>query len=292
MAIFYLIMRYETIIDPIVAETHVGDGSWAFIDCRFDMKDPDFGEREYEKCHVPSAVYAHLDRDLSGPVIAGVTGRHPLPSRAELVGTFRRLGIGKATQVVTYDESNGSMAAARLWWLLRWAGHAAAAVLDGGIQKWKSCGFALESGVVYRPMSDFEGRFRSDMTLDASQVQSVLANADFVVLDSRTEERFRGLNETIDPVAGHIPGAFSAPYKENLRDDGTFKTPQELASRFAGLASGRDAAHVVFYCGSGVTAAHNVLAFAHAGNGVPLLYPGSWSEWITDAGRPIAVGAS
>ncbi len=285
-------MKYETIIDPRVAETHREDERWAFIDCRFDIRSLDRGEREYERCHIAGAAYAHLDRDLSGPVIPGVTGRHPLPARQALIGTFRRLGIRADTQVVAYDESNGSMAAARLWWLLRWAGHTAVAVLDGGIQKWKSSGFPCVSSVDHRPPSELEGSFRAGLILEADQLQSALGDPGFIVLDSRSEERYHGVNETIDPVAGHISGAFSAPYMDNVKDDGTFRTPQELARRLESLVRGRDAAHVVFYCGSGVTAAHNVLAFAHSGKGVPLLYPGSWSEWITDSRRPVATDAS
>jgi thiosulfate/3-mercaptopyruvate sulfurtransferase len=290
IAVFYLIVPQETIIDPSIAQHHTDDESWAFIDCRFVLREPDRGEQEYEKSHLPGAVYAHLNRDLSGPIVPGVTGRHPLPSHEALVGALSRLGVGSTTQVVAYDESNGSMAAARLWWLLKWAGHDAVAVLDGGMQKWRTLGLPTARGVLTRRTTQFAGRFRSDMIVEAGQVLSALNDPDYVVLDSRSRERYQGLNETIDPVAGHIRGALSAPHEDNVRDDGTFKAPRELLHRFDSLVRNREAAHVVFYCGSGVTAAHNVLAFAHAGKGVPLLYPGSWSEWITVPGRPIAVG--
>jgi thiosulfate/3-mercaptopyruvate sulfurtransferase len=292
MPVFYLNMKYETTVDPVNAHDHLQDASWAFVDCRCFLKEPDRGEREYRESHVKGAVYAHLDRDLSGPVVHGRTGRHPLPSPDALAGTFRRLGISAATQVVAYDESNGSMAAARLWWLLKWAGHDAVAVLDGGLAKWRSLGMPCTSGSERRPEAEFVGAFRPELVLPAEGVLSVLDDPGFVVFDSRTADRYQGLHETIDPVAGHIPGALSAPYLDNVRDDGSFKPAGELARRFRGLMGGRDAVHAIFYCGSGVTAAHNILACAHAGMGMARLYPGSWSEWITDPRRPVATGPS
>ncbi len=283
-------MRYETTIDPATAYEHLEDAAWAFVDCRCFLKEPDRGEREHRESHLRGAVYAHLDRDLSGPVTPGRTGRHPLPSVDALVETLGRLGISAATQVVAYDESNGSMAAARLWWLLKWAGHDAAAVLDGGFGKWRSLGMPCAGGTESRPRASFVGRFRPELVFPTFKLQSVLDDPRFVVLDSRSADRYQGLNETIDPVAGHIPGALSAPYLDNVRDDGSFKPVGELARRFRELRGGRDAGHTVFYCGSGVTAAHNVLACARAGMGMALLYPGSWSEWITDPRRPVATG--
>ncbi len=280
-------MKFETIIEPTDAFDHRESRDWVFVDCRFTIREPDRGEREYGKSHVVGAVYAHLDRDLSGPVITGATGRHPLPHPEALVSALGGLGIDGRTQVVAYDESTGAMAAARLWWLLKWAGHDAVAVLNGGLARWRSLGFPCASGAEHRPATVFDARFRPAMACDAAQVLAAIADPAYMVLDSRAAERYQGLNETIDPVAGHIQGAFSAPYEENLRGDGLFKSRAELGSRFDSLAGARDASHTIFYCGSGVTAAHNVLSFAHAGRGIPLLYPGSWSEWITDPRRPI-----
>lgn len=281
-------MRYETVIDPPEARDHIGDESWLFVDCRFFIREPERAERDYEGAHVARSVFAHLDRDLSGPITRGVTGRHPLPSTGVFAATAGRLGIGPKTQVVAYDESTGAMAAARLWWLLKWAGHDAVAVLDGGLSRWSSLGFPIAAGRELRAAASFEARFRPEMAFNADQVLAVLRDPSFVVLDARLEERYHGMNETIDPVAGHIDGAFCASYTGNLRADGCFRSSRELADRYEKLTGGRDADHTVFYCGSGVTAAHNVLACAVAGKGIPKLYAGSWSDWITDALRPVA----
>jgi thiosulfate/3-mercaptopyruvate sulfurtransferase len=281
-------MKYETIIDATIARDHLGDPSWAFVDCRFFLAEPERGAREYASSHVAGAVYAHLDRDLSGPVTRGVTGRHPLPSPEALARTLGALGIGPGTQVVAYDESSGAMAAARLWWLLTWAGHDAAAVLDGGLKGWQARGLPTASGIEKRPEASFTVRVRPQMTVDAAGVLAAARDPLYVVLDARTNDRYRGMNETVDPVAGHIPGALSAPYADSMNEDGSFRSPRELAEAMDRLAGNRDAQHTIFYCGSGVTAAHRVLACAHAGKGIPLLYPGSWSEWITDPQRPVA----
>ena len=279
-------------IDPLEARGHLGEKSWLFVDCRFFIREPDRAERDYEQSHIAGAVFAHLDRDLSGSIIRGVTGRHPLPSPDVFAATAGRLGIGPATQVVAYDESTGAMAAARLWWLLKWAGHDAVAVLDGGLNRWISLGFPCAVGAELRPAAPFEARFRPKMAVNADDVLAVLSDPTYIVLDARAEERYRGMNETIDPVAGHIEGAFSAPYMDNLGANACFRSPSELADRFEKLAGGRDADHTVFYCGSGVTAAHNVLAYALSGKGIPRLYAGSWSDWITDPRRPTAAGES
>jgi len=292
MAVFYLNMNHETTINPPAAREHLGDDGWAFIDCRFSLTDTGRGEREYQEAHIPGAVYAHLDRDLSGPVVPGVTGRHPLPSPDSLARTFSRLGIGERTHVVAYDESSGAMVAARLWWLLKWAGHDTVAVLDGGLAAWRLLGFPCAGGGEARAVTAFAASFRPEMIVSVEELTAALRDPGFLVLDSRSADRYQGLNETIDPVAGHIPGALSAPYGENLSVDGSFRTPAELADRFRRLTSGKDAGHTVFYCGSGVTAAHNVLALARAGAGLAKLYPGSWSEWITDPRRPVAAGGA
>ena len=285
-------MEFETVISQATARDHLDDASWLFVDCRFFIREPDRGEREHEQSHIAGSVYAHLDRDLSGPIIRGKTGRHPLPSPRELASAMRRLGVSPQTQVVAYDESTGGMAAARLWWLLRWAGHDRVAVLDGGFTRWCAMGFPRATGVEHHAPGSFAACPRPGMAFDADDVLAALDDPRYIVLDARAEERYRGVNETIDPVAGHIKGAFSAPYMDNLRDDGCFKSPRELGERFEKLAENRDADHTVFYCGSGVTAAHNILAFAVAGRGMAKLYPGSWSEWIIDPRRPIAVGGS
>ena len=281
-------VTYETVISPEEAARHLHDTSWVFVDCRFDMRAPDQGHADYAARHVAGAVYAHLDRDLTGPILAGVTGRHPLPEPAALEQTLGWLGIGAGTQVVTYDASHGAMAASRLWWLLKWAGHEAVAVLDGGLRAWTEEGLPCGTGTESRPARKFNAAWRGELVLDAAQVLEIREDPAWVLLDARSGERFRGINETIDPVAGHIAGAGSSPYTDSLRPDETFRPISELAAMFAQRTGGRDPAHVAFYCGSGVTAAHAVLAAAYAGRGMARLYAGSWSEWITDPARPVA----
>jgi thiosulfate/3-mercaptopyruvate sulfurtransferase len=285
-------MRHETIIDRESAGEHYDDPDWVFVDCRFVIREPDRGEREYAQAHISKAVYAHLDRDLSGPIVKGRTGRHPLPAQADLERTLSRLGIGGATQVVAYDESTGAMAAARLWWLLKWAGHDAVAVLDGGFRRWCAAGLTYSTGVETNRAREFKAKFRPELAIEADEILRVLDDPAWVVLDARVADRYRGIGETLDPVAGHIKGAVSAPYVSNLAEEGIFKPPQELAKLFDGATRGLEASHTVAYCGSGVTAAHSVLACAYAGKGMPRLYPGSWSEWILEPSRPIVSGGT
>jgi thiosulfate/3-mercaptopyruvate sulfurtransferase len=283
-------MTYETIIDFTAASEHYDDPDWVFVDCRFDIKDTERGEREYRQAHISGAVYAHLDRDLSGPVVKGRTGRHPLPAPEVFALTIGRLGIGPRTRVVAYDESTGASAAARFWWMLKWAGHDAVAVLDGGFKKWCAEGLSYSTGAETKVKRESGAAFKPEMARNAFEVGLLLSQPAWVVLDARAADRYRGDNETVDPVAGHITGALSAPYMSNLNPDGTFRTRGEIAAGLEKILAGRDAAHAVVYCGSGVTAAHLALAFAYAGKGLPILYPGSWSEWITDPSRPITRG--
>jgi thiosulfate/3-mercaptopyruvate sulfurtransferase len=255
------------------------------VDCRFTLADPPAGRRGYLEGHVPGAVYAHLDEDLSGPVTRGKTGRHPLPEPDLFVRKLGEWGIDSRVQVVAYDDSGGSMAG-RLWWMLRWLGHDAVAILDGGWQAWVAAGYPANAGAEGRDPRTFVPRLRPELALSSDDVNRVRTDPAWRLLDARSAERFRGENETIDPVAGHIPGALSAPYAENLRPDGRFKSPEELRARYAGLIGPVPAERVVCYCGSGVTSVHNLLAMAHAGMGEGRLYPGSWSEWITRPERP------
>jgi len=279
---------FTTLIDARSAGGHLGDSDWAFVDCRFDIRDPGRGPRDYRASHIPGAVYADLDHDLSSPRIPGRTGRHPLPDEDSIVQVFSRLGIGPETQVVAYDESTGALAAARLWWLLKWAGHDAAAVLDGGFAAWTGAGMPRAGGVEERAPRGFTAAFRPELVVDADQVVDALNDPGWVILDARAADRYRGENETLDPVAGHIPGAVSAPYGAALAPDGRWKPAAEIAAMYGQALGGRDTRHAILYCGSGVTAAHGVLACAHAGLGIPRLYAGSWSDWITDGKRPVA----
>lgn len=281
-------MIHTTLIDTMTARSRLADPGWVFVDCRFVIRDIERGPRDFRASHIQGAVYADLDKDLSGRIVPGRTGRHPMPDPESIVRVFSRLGIGPQTQVIAYDESTGAMAAARLWWLLKWAGHDAVAVLDGGFKAWTAAGLPCGNGSESRPPSRFVAAFRPELAMDARHVLSVMNDPGWVVLDARTAERFRGENETIDPVAGHIPGAVSSPYGSALSSEGLFKPAAEIARLYESAMGGRDAEHTIVYCGSGVTAAHCVLACAHAGLGLPRLYAGSWSDWITDKDRPVA----
>ncbi len=274
-------MIYTTLISTAELALHLADRDWAIFDCRFSLADPERGRRDYAQAHIPGALYAHLNDDLSGPIVPGVTGRHPLPAIEEMAARFSEWGIDQRVQVVAYDDSGGSMAA-RLWWLLRWLGHEAVAVLDGDWRKWTSEGRPTRDGLAIRSSRRFVPHPRSDLLITTAEVESRLHDAGFKLFDSRTADRYRGENETIDPIAGHIPGAISAPYPDNLNPAGSFRSGEELRTRFTMLLGDTPAEHTAFYCGSGVTAAQNILALKHAGLGDARLYAGSWSEWITD----------
>ena len=250
------------------------------IDVSFDLADTTAGERAYAQGHLPGAHYLHLDRDLSGSK-TGTNGRHPLPERSAFADRMRALGLSKQTQVVAYD-GQGSMYAARLWWMLRWIGHSAAAVLDGGKQG------ALSTDVPQATPGDFEiGQALTPM-FDANMLLSHLGRVRLI--DARAPERFRGDVEPLDKQAGHIPGAANRLFKNNLQDDGRFKNAEQLQAEFAPLLAPHGAAGTVHSCGSGVTACHNLLAMEHAGLSGSALYPGSWSEWSSDPARPVAKG--
>jgi thiosulfate/3-mercaptopyruvate sulfurtransferase len=265
-------MPYTTVIDAATLAAHLDDPDWAIIDCRFDLADTGRGEAAYRAGHILGALYAHLDRDLSSAPVTD-RGRHPLPSPAAMTRLFGRLGIGGRTQVVAYDDSSGHTAA-RLWWMLRYMGHEAAAVLDGGWAGWTAEGRPTRPGTETRPPALFVGEPRPDrlVTIDAVPGLPLL-------VDSRAPERYRGEVEPFDPVAGHIPGALNRPYDANWSADGRWQPPEELAGAFGRLLGGTPAAESTFYCGSGVSACVNLLAMVHAGLPEGRLYVGSWSEW-------------
>jgi len=263
---------------------------WVVVDCRFDLKDENWGRTEYRRGHVPGAVYAHLNDDLSGDR-SGPQGRHPVPAPGVLAATLGRLGIGDGMQVVVYDQDAG-MYASRLWWSLRYLGHDAVAVLDGGWARWAQLGLPAQDGDESRPPATFTPSPRSHLRVDLDAVLGTVRSEGGrrLLVDARTPERFEGREETIDKRAGHIPGAANHFYRMNLAPDGTMLPAAELKARFAALLGDRAPGDVVMYCGSGVTACHNLLAMEHAGlHGAPL-YPGSWSEWSDDATRPIETG--
>jgi len=256
------------------------------IDCSFDLADVAAGERAYAQAHLPGAVYAHLDRDLS-TVKTGRNGRHPLPPRADWAATLARLGVTPARAVVVYD-AQGGMYAARAWWMLLWAGHRDVRVLDGGLQAWKAAGGTVETGIVAPVAAPAAYPLGDSLvpSVDADTLQRSLGRV--TVLDARAGERYRGEVEPLDKRAGHIPGARSRFFKDNLDASGRFKPAAELRTAFEAFGAAPDS--VVHQCGSGVTACHNLLAMEAAGLPGSVLYPGSWSEWSSDPARPIAVG--
>ncbi|HTI17254.1 MAG TPA: sulfurtransferase [Trinickia sp.] len=260
------------------------------FDCSFDLANPGAGETAYAAGHIPGAHYLHLERDLSGPK-TGKNGRHPLPERATLVDTLASHGLMQNQQVIVYDAQGGAFAA-RLWWLLRWLGHDAVAVLDGGLQAWEAAGYALEKASSARTKGDFEAAAPLAVTVDAPALERNLLTHDRLVVDARSPDRYRGENETIDPVAGHIPGAVNRFFKDNLAADGRLKPAHTLRDEFKAIIGATQSEHIVLQCGSGVTACHNALAMEVAGLHGPALYPGSWSEWCAEPSRPITTGSN
>jgi thiosulfate/3-mercaptopyruvate sulfurtransferase len=282
-------MSFTTLITTAQLVPHLTDPDWVIFDCRFSLADAERGRRDYQAGHIFRAIYAHLNDDLSGPIVPGRSGRHPLPDLDVLGQFFSQSGLDYHSQVIAYDDAGGAIAA-RLWWLLRWLGHEAVAILDGGWPQWIADGRPTTDTFEPRAPRSFAPHPRADLWLTTEQILTRLNDPHFKLFDSRSADRYRGENETIDPVAGHIPGAISAPYADNLTPEGAFKSPAELRARFEALLGETPVDHAAFYCGSGVTAAHNLIALEHAGLGEAKLYAGSWSEWITDSSRPIVTG--
>jgi thiosulfate/3-mercaptopyruvate sulfurtransferase len=282
---------YTSLIATDELARQLADPALVLVDCRHNLSDVDAGQRAYGAAHLPGARFMHMDRELSGER-TGRNGRHPLPDVAALSGSLSRAGIDSSKQVVAYDQNNG-MWASRLWWLLHWLGHDAAAVLDGGIDKWITEGRPITAD----PPSVRPARFV------AMTPRPVISSADILrdlsshssnpltIIDARAPERFRGDIEPLDPVAGHIPGAINRPYGANLTPQQTFKPAELLRAEFEAQLDGAPSSSVVHQCGSGVTACHNLLAMDVAGLPGSRLYPGSWSEWIADPTRPVARGS-
>ncbi|MES2054345.1 MAG: sulfurtransferase [Pseudomonadota bacterium] len=283
-------MSYTCLISAEDLANWPGGSGLVIFDCSFSLADSGAGKEDYLAGHIPGARYLHLELDLSSTP-TGRNGRHPLPDPRVLAATLRRHGLSHNDQVVVYDASGGPFAA-RAWWLLRWLGHPAVAVLDGGRQAWEDAGLVFEGGGPATMVSgDFEA-IRPDelMTVDAANVLASVGAADALILDARTASRFRGEANPLDPIPGRIPGAANRFYGDNLAADGRFKSPAILADEFSSILNGTAPAGVILQCGSGVTACHNALAMEAAGLRGARLYPGSWSEWIVDPERPRARG--
>jgi len=277
---------FTTLIAAEELARHLEDPRWVVCDCRHDLADYHSGRRAYQLSHIPGARFLHLDEDLSGPK-TGLNGRHPLPHPATFALRVGALGIDNTKQVVAYDASGGPYAA-RLWWMLRWIGHTAVAVLDGGWEAWLAGGYPTTTAQPSPAPATYTLRLRPQLAVDAAYVSGHLGDQSFALLDARAADRFRGENETLDPVGGHIPGALNRFFRSNLDSSGRFKSSEALKDEFGSLLDKRVPSETVHQCGSGVTACHNLLAMEHAGLTGSRLYPGSWSEWVSDPSRPVS----
>jgi thiosulfate/3-mercaptopyruvate sulfurtransferase len=285
-------MNWTTLVSCEDVEAALGAPGLVIVDARFSIFDADAGERSWRQQRLPGAGYAHLDRDLSDHRKPASEGRHPLPEANDFCRALARLGVTPDTQVVVYDAGDGAMAAARFWWLMKLLRHERVAVLDGGFARWQALGYPTESGepsLAIVPAAYPAHAFDSTQVVSVEQVVARLHEVPGWLLDARSAERFRGEVEPIDPVAGHIPGAFSRPLSANLRD-GRFRSPEELRGDFSALIGSRAPDEIFLSCGSGVTACHNLLAMEHAGLHGARVYAGSWSGWISDPERPVATG--
>lgn len=283
--------HFTTLISAVELAQHCKNSNWISLDCRHDLANLDAGRLAYAEGHIPKAQFVHLDQDLSGSKLNadGVfCGRHPLPARTEFVARLRSLGINNDTQVIAYD-AQGGIFAARLWWMLRWVGHDAVAVLDGGLPAWTAAQLELTTEIP----APLEGSITEQSSLvglmNVDQIVANLVTKQKTVFDARSPDRYRGENETLDPVGGHIPGAKNRFFKDNLQANGCFKSASELHTELASLIPYPQ--NAIMQCGSGVTACHNLLALEIAGMSGAALYPGSWSEWCSDISRPVATGA-
>lgn len=281
-------MTYTTLVSAATLHQQIDNPKWIIIDCRFSLANNDAGGYAYRHGHIPHARYAHLNNDLSS-AITDFTGRHPLPDFTLLAKKLGAWGITNDSQVVVYDDAGGAFAG-RLWWLLRCLGHDKVAVLDGGIQYWQKQGVSVTTTLPTIQPSTFRPYLNTTHWLKASQVQNSLAQKAICLIDARTPERYRGEQEPIDPVAGHIPGALNHAFQLNIDNKGLFLPSDSLRNQFKKLIGTTEPEQVVHYCGSGVTACHNLLAMEHAGLIGSKLYAGSWSEWIKDKNRTIATG--
>ncbi len=284
-------MPTPLLIDVPQLRSLLSSDTHLIVDCRFNLADPQQGRKDWLAGHIPGAVYADLDKDLAGPV-GPLTGRHPLPESADFAAVLARWGWRQGMTIVAYDAQGGAFAV-RLWWLMRYFGQDCVTLLDGGLAAWLASGETLTAGAeTVTPTLPPDLESRPQTVLDAGDIQDALADGRILLLDARAADRFAGNNETIDPVAGHVAGALNRPFSENLNADGRFHGRSRLRAEFDALRADRDPAQIVHMCGSGVTACHNQFAMALAGLEGSRLYPGSWSEWIRDPGRPRATGTS
>ncbi len=281
-------MTYQTIISVEDLNKNINNQDWFVFDCRFMLKDPHSGLQKFSLGHIPGAQFADMDNDLAAPMTP-TSGRHPLPNPDELIKKLQSWGLNNSSQVICYDDMSGAFAA-RMWWLLKWLGHENVAVLDGGIDLWTGSGLELETDVKKRTTGTFSGHANNNMWVDVEFVKQEIAQNNITLLDARSEERYTAKDTKTDPVAGHVPGAISIPFSGNLSKQGVFLSKGELQTRFAAMVNNAEKKEVVNMCGSGVTACHNLLAMSVADLPMTRLFVGSWSEWIKDKSRPVAIG--
>ena len=280
-------MAHTTLVSTAELAAHLDDAAWVVFDCRHDLANPGSGAQEYASSHIPGARFLHLDRDLSAPT-TGTNGRHPLPEAQAFMRTLGAAGVDSSKQVIAYDAKMG-VYAARLWWMLRWLGHENVAVLDGGYAKWTGEGRPVNSAVPQPAPTRFSGQPRA-MWVDANEVLRSIGRPGRILVDARAPDRYRGENETLDPMGGRIRGSLNRFFRDNLDANGCFRPAAELRQAFAGLLGKTAPDAVVHSCGSGVSACHNLLAMEIAGLSGSRLYPGSWSEWSSDPSRPTEKG--
>jgi thiosulfate/3-mercaptopyruvate sulfurtransferase len=280
-------MQNHPLIDASDLARHVNDRQWVVVDCRFNLAEPDAGEAAYRRSHIPGARYAHLDHDLARTPGPG-EGRHPLPTPADFADRLGAWGIDNDCVVVAYDDSSGAIAA-RLWWMMLWLGHSESLVLDGGFSAWQALDLPLEQRLPIWTPAQFAPRVDGKGWVSSSEIPA-LQESGSIVVDARAAARFRGEQEPIDPVAGHVPGAYNWPFSQSLGPTGRFREPADLKRDLTKLLGSRNSKEVIAMCGSGVTACHLLLAMAVAGLGKGRLFAGSWSEWIGDPARPIRTG--
>ena len=278
-------MACTTLVSTNTLASHLNDSSWIIADCRYNLTDEAWGHAQYIAGHIPGAVFVDLAHDLAGPR-TGANGRHPLPSPETIAATFGRIGIGIDTQVIAYDQDAGPYAS-RLWWMLRYVGHDAVAVLDGGFAKWTREGRPARTSEETRPAAAFTPRLRRDMRVTVDEAARLVGNPSVMFVDARSPERYQGHPDPLDNVSGHIPGASNRSYRHNVAEDGTMRPPDALRTEFERLLGDRSADQIVMYCGSGITACHNLLAMEYSGLHGMKLFAGSWSEWEADPARPV-----
>jgi thiosulfate/3-mercaptopyruvate sulfurtransferase len=276
---------FTTFIDPDALINQLGHENLVIIDCRFDLMDPTWGYQDYRKNHIPNAIYADLDKDLSGRVTED-TGRHPLPEPEKFIETCSNWGIDEHKQVVVYDTTSGSFAS-RLWWMLKYFGHKNVAILNGGFSTWQRYGFPQESGHVKNQTSKFTGSPNPELMKTTSQMETIIFQSNYTIIDARSKERYLGVLEPIDKVAGHIPNAINFFHQNNLDPDGNLLPIELLQEQYNKLLEGKNDTSKIVYCGSGVTSCLNFAVMQHIGLTLIYLYLGSWSQWIRNPNHPI-----